>query len=203
MLGELPGADGGSTGALPDGAGLIPRTFAHLFERMAALEGATGKRPGREVDFTVSCSLLEIYKEQVRVCVCVCEGQGHCCRWSWKLVCLLPSRLPSTLHRSPCYCSSPPLPQITDLLSGGAPGGVVLREDRQEGISCEGLTWHAVGSGEPPRARCCRPCFVCLQMLHLLRLQAGRGPPSPHLLPSPHTPHTTCPSQPPTCCACW
>lgn len=66
MLGEL--ADGGtvgseSPGALPEGAGLIPRTFAHLFRRIRELEGE--RRQGREVTFAVAVALVEIYKEQV------------------------------------------------------------------------------------------------------------------------------------------
>jgi hypothetical protein len=60
MLGELPNAP---TEELCEGAGLIPRIFLSLFERIAELEGA--KRAGREVSFALSCSLLEIYKEQL------------------------------------------------------------------------------------------------------------------------------------------
>lgn len=63
MLGSLPEQGAGPQAALPDAAGLIPRTFCHLFSRIAELEGTA--RPGREVAFTVSCALLELYKEQV------------------------------------------------------------------------------------------------------------------------------------------
>ena len=58
------GSGGGSGGGmLAEEAGLIPRTFVHLFERIAEVEGA--RRAGREVTFTCSCSLLEIYLEQL------------------------------------------------------------------------------------------------------------------------------------------
>lgn len=66
MLGDLD--DGSAAGptnpdVLPEGAGLIPRTFAHLFHRICELEGE--RRQGREVSFSVSVALFEIYKEQV------------------------------------------------------------------------------------------------------------------------------------------
>lgn len=60
--GDLTGPD--SPAALPEGAGLIPRTFAYLFRRISELEGPL--RQGREVSFAVSVALVEIYKEQVR-----------------------------------------------------------------------------------------------------------------------------------------
>eukprot|EP00887_Chlorella_sp_A99_P006286 scaffold3.g6286.t1 len=60
MLGELP-QDGEAP--FPAQAGLIPRLFAHLFRRIAEVEG--GQRPGREVKFRLACSLLEVYQEVV------------------------------------------------------------------------------------------------------------------------------------------
>lgn len=61
MLGELPEE---GVEELPGGAGLMPRIFAHLFERISEIDRAC--RAGREAAFTVSCSLLEVYQEQVR-----------------------------------------------------------------------------------------------------------------------------------------
>ncbi|KAL4429576.1 hypothetical protein ABPG77_008625 [Micractinium sp. CCAP 211/92] len=66
MLGRLDDGDltdPDSPAALPDGAGLIPRTFAYLFRRISDLE--EGLRQGREVSFAVSVALVEIYKEQI------------------------------------------------------------------------------------------------------------------------------------------
>ena len=90
MLGELPGA--GQEG-LPEGAGLIPRAFEHLFSRIAQLEGAP--RPGRQISFSVSVALLEIYTEQVRGGVAASTqagGQaGHCGGWQRARPSLQPS----------------------------------------------------------------------------------------------------------------
>ena len=65
MLGDLPDCVGEAGEQLPltEGCGLIPRTLTHLFARIAELEGA--RRAGRQVSFTCSASLLEIYQEQV------------------------------------------------------------------------------------------------------------------------------------------
>lgn len=65
MLGELPEPGQAALEQLPPAAGLIPRVLAHLFGQVARLQQE--QRVGREVAFSVSCSLLEIYKEQVRV----------------------------------------------------------------------------------------------------------------------------------------
>jgi len=49
--------------ALSEGAGLIPRIYDHLLTRIGEL--TSEQRTGREVSFTVTVALIEIYKEQV------------------------------------------------------------------------------------------------------------------------------------------
>ena len=58
VLGALP-AD--AAAALPNQAGLAPRMFAHLFERIRHAEGE--RREGRELRFLCRVSCLEIYQE--------------------------------------------------------------------------------------------------------------------------------------------
>ena len=58
VLGALP-AD--AAAALPNQAGLAPRMFAHLFERIRAAEAE--RREGRELRFLCRVSCLEIYQE--------------------------------------------------------------------------------------------------------------------------------------------
>lgn len=64
MLGELPEAGQVALQDQPPAAGLIPRILAHLFSQISQLQQE--QRVGREVTFSVSCALLEIYKEQAR-----------------------------------------------------------------------------------------------------------------------------------------
>ena len=57
MLGMIP--DVGQP--FPEEAGLIPRLFRYLFNRIGEMEGS--QRGGREIKFVCSCSMLEIYQE--------------------------------------------------------------------------------------------------------------------------------------------
>ena len=127
MLGELPAEGAGEGAQLPAAAGLIPRTFQHLFARMRELEGGQG-RPGRSVSFSLSCSLLEIYKEQVRR-----AGSSAACSLrraaKWAAACTHcraarpahPSRsLSPLLHRSPTCCPSQAPPWRCGRTSGRA-----------------------------------------------------------------------------------
>lgn len=143
MLGELP-AEGACEGTeLPAGGGLIPRIYHHLFARMRELQGGQA-RPGRSVSFSLSCALLEIYKEQVggggvggaATCTKRQPRARHC------------SAQEACGHAPPT--SSPPATrlQVTDLLAPSSAGAVALREDKREGVFAEGLSWHAVDSSE-------------------------------------------------------
>jgi len=58
MLGDLPDEVGASW--LPPSAGLMPRIFQHLFGQIAARQAADPA-----VQYTCSCSLLEIYNEMI------------------------------------------------------------------------------------------------------------------------------------------
>ncbi len=58
MLGDLPGQ---ADGALPEQAGLVPRMFVRLFERIRAAEAEP--REGRALTFLCRVSCLEIHQE--------------------------------------------------------------------------------------------------------------------------------------------
>lgn len=148
MLGELPEAGQVALQDQPPAAGLIPRILAHLFSQISQLQQE--QRVGREVTFSVSCALLEIYKEQARGLAGWAGGggpHGSCKpgrRWARSVPCLHSHVI--------WWCSDWLLActlltsQITDLVSGA--DKITLREDPRQGVFVDGLSWHAVDSGE-------------------------------------------------------
>lgn len=99
MLGELPEAGVQAPEELPPAAGLIPRILTHLFSQIVALQREP--RLGRELSFSVSCALLEIYKEQVSSVLGGVRGAGGRAGGRWADS----SPTPALDRCPPCNCT--------------------------------------------------------------------------------------------------